>query len=99
MPAPRSRVLIDSACPLCSSLARFISARDPQHRFDFASGSDPSTLVLLENGQTYTRSTAVLRILSQLPFPWPLLARLARLFPRSLRDAAYDAVARNRRRL
>lgn len=102
MPVPLespSLVLIDSACPLCSRLARFISARDANHQFDFAPGSDPSTVVLLEDGHSYTRSTAILRILARLPFPWPILARLGLLVPPSLRDAVYNAIARNRRRL
>jgi len=53
---------------------------------------------LLQNGQAHYRSEAVLRTLSQLPFPWKM-ARIALLLPRGFRDAAYNLIARHRIRL
>jgi len=44
------------------------------------------------------RSSAVLRVCGVLGGAWPLL-RIAWLVPKPLRDAAYDLVARRRRRL
>ena len=55
------------------------------------------TLVLMEDGRVYERSTAVLRIARQLRAPWPLLFAFI-VVPRPLRDWAYDAVARRRYR-
>jgi predicted DCC family thiol-disulfide oxidoreductase YuxK len=49
-------------------------------------------------GQVYTRSDAALRIARYLGGPWHL-ARIARLVPRPIRDAAYDLIARHRHRL
>lgn len=55
------------------------------------------SVVLLERGRAYTRSTAALRIARRLRWPWPILWPLV-AFPRPLRDWAYDLVARNRYR-
>lgn len=59
---------------------------------------DPmDSLVLVENGQYSTRSTAALRIVRHLSWPWPLLNVLI-LVPRPLRNFCYDVFARNRYR-
>lgn len=58
---------------------------------------DPDSVVLVEAGQVYTHSTAVLRIARGLGGAWPLLGA-GRLVPRPWRDAAYRWVARNRYR-
>ncbi len=55
----------------------------------------PETVVLVENGQVYTHSTAALRILRQLRGPWAWLYA-AIVVPRPLRDAVYRFVARHR---
>jgi len=57
----------------------------------------PETLLLLDDGQIYERSSAVLRIVSHLRFPWNLLGVL-RIIPRPIRDAIYGLIARNRYR-
>ena len=98
---------------MCNGTVRFIIARDPEARFRFAplqsetgrrllaeSGagdSGPDSIILIQNGQAYTRSAAALRIVRQLRFPWPLLYALI-LVPPFLRDKGYDLIARNRYR-
>lgn len=60
----------------------------------------PDTLVLLaDDGRLLVRSDAVAESLRSLGGGWRAAAGLARLAPRRLRDAAYDTVARSRRRL
>lgn len=49
-------------------------------------------------GRAFTRSDAVLHAARYLGGRWHL-ARVGRLLPRALRDAAYDLVARHRHRL
>lgn len=109
----KSVVLIDGVCHLCQGVVRFIIPRDPDAKFMFAplqsemserllgSGEIPAgqlnTVVLIENGKSYTESAAVLRIFRRLRFPWPA-AYLFILVPRPLRDALYRLVARNRYR-
>jgi predicted DCC family thiol-disulfide oxidoreductase YuxK len=102
-------VLFDGVCNLCNGAVRFILARDPAGRFRFASLQSEAarrllrddgraeTIVLLEAGKTYTKSTAALRIARGLRFPWPLLYALVAV-PRPLRDLVYDWVARHRYR-
>jgi predicted DCC family thiol-disulfide oxidoreductase YuxK len=104
-------LLFDGVCTLCNGFVRFVIDRDPAGRFQFAPlQSDaarrvlgaapqplPDSLVLVENGRLFTRSTAALRVARGLRFPWPL-AYLFVAVPRPVRDWLYDAVARNRYR-
>ena len=58
---------------------------------------DPDTVVLVEDGRLYAHSSAALRIMSHLRWPW----RWGRVFvvvPRPLRDVVYRWIARNRYR-
>jgi len=96
----RPVVLFDGVCNLCNGVVRFIIARDPSARFRFAplppaDAGATDSIVLVEAGKKYTRSTAALRIARGLRFPWPLLYALM-LAPRPLRDLVYDWVARHR---
>jgi predicted DCC family thiol-disulfide oxidoreductase YuxK len=59
--------------------------------------ASPDSVVLLEDGQLYSHSTAVLRIARHLDGPWRLAA-VGRLLPQRWRDAAYRFVARHRYR-
>lgn len=104
-----SVILFDGVCNLCNGFVRFVIARDPHSRFQFGplqsdaaqrllAGAPPvsgESVVLIENGRVFRRSTAALRILRRLTLPWPF-AYIAILVPRPLRDAVYDVVARNR---
>jgi len=58
---------------------------------------DPDSIVLVENGRVYERSTAALRIVRRLRGAWKL-AWLFVIVPRPLRDLVYRLVARNRYR-
>lgn len=95
----------DGYCHLCSATIRWVIRNDRKNRFSFqaleeggedlAVGAD--TVVLQADGATYLKSSAVLRIATNLRFPWPLLGILW-LVPRFIRNAVYDLVARNRKR-
>jgi predicted DCC family thiol-disulfide oxidoreductase YuxK len=92
---------------------QFIIARDPSARLRFATLSSPAaqrlieqsdaraplpdSIVLMDQGRAYTRSTAALRIARRLRFPWPLLYAFI-IVPRPLRDLIYDFIARHRYR-
>jgi predicted DCC family thiol-disulfide oxidoreductase YuxK len=107
-------VLFDGVCNLCNGAVQFIVRRDPAAYFQFASmGSAaalhvlgaapipdplPDSLILVEDGGVFTRSTAALRIARRLTFPWPLAYALV-VIPRPLRDLIYDLVARYRYRV
>ncbi len=54
------------------------------------------SIVLLEDGQRFTHSTAALRVARRLRGVWPLYAFI--LVPRPVRDLVYRWIARNRYR-
>jgi predicted DCC family thiol-disulfide oxidoreductase YuxK len=106
-------VLFDGLCGFCSTSVRFILKRDRGRHFTFAPQQSQAgmammgkcdlesdildTLVLVDAGRCWTRSTAALKIVRSLSGAWPLLYALI-LVPRPLRDFFYDAFARNRYR-
>jgi predicted DCC family thiol-disulfide oxidoreductase YuxK len=104
-------VLFDGLCQLCSGSVRFLLRRDRQARLRFAALQSPAgqtllewcrrppadfdTLVFIERGRAYFKSTAVLRLARYLAWPWPLCS-LALVVPECLRNWCYDRLARNR---
>jgi predicted DCC family thiol-disulfide oxidoreductase YuxK len=112
-PAGGPIVLFDGICNLCHGTVRFIIARDPGARMRFSSLQSPTgariaashgvtpgaleSMLLVENGVLYRKSTAALRIARLLRFPWWLGYGLI-VVPRFLRDAVYDFVGRHRYR-
>lgn len=107
-------VVFDGDCAFCSDSARRVLKHDRLGRFRLTPAQsalgrallthygldplDPSTLVLVEDGRAWTRSDAVVRILSGLEGPIRR-ASVLRWLPRPVRDAAYDGIARRRRSL
>src|SRR6476661_2083326 len=96
-------ILFDGVCNLCN---QFVIARDPRAKFSFASlqseaaarlavrvgsADGRESIVLLENGRAFTQSTAALRIVVALGFPWTLAGALM-IVPRPLRDWVYAVV-------
>ncbi|SDZ75756.1 Predicted thiol-disulfide oxidoreductase YuxK, DCC family [Arachidicoccus rhizosphaerae] len=53
------------------------------------------SIILIKNGQVFDRSTAVIKVLSLLGFPWNL-ATIILILPRALRDPLYNYIARHR---
>ncbi|HXC06030.1 MAG TPA: DCC1-like thiol-disulfide oxidoreductase family protein [Bacteroidia bacterium] len=106
-------LLFDGYCNLCNSSINFILDRDRKDRFRFAALQSPAGVVLLkqyniipgitdsivaiENGKAYLRSSAALRIAANLGFAWNLFL-IFYILPPFLRNAAYDFIARNRYR-
>lgn len=56
---------------------------------------DPETLVLVEGGVVYERSTAALKIARRLRGGWKAFAALL-VLPRGVRDVGYNFIARHR---
>jgi predicted DCC family thiol-disulfide oxidoreductase YuxK len=104
-------VLFDGVCNLCSASVRFVIQRDTKKKFLFASLQSEfakrkfperaddaiKTIVLLTNSKTYFRSDAALEISKELNGLWPALYFL-KIIPRSIRNAIYDFISRNRYR-
>jgi predicted DCC family thiol-disulfide oxidoreductase YuxK len=103
-------ILFDGVCNLCTGSVRFVIERDSRKRFRFASLQSPvaerllgrredlEAVILLQNGKTYRKSGAALRIARRLDGLWPLLAVLL-IIPGFLRDAVYDWIGRRRYRM
>ena len=106
-------ILFDGVCNLCNRAINFAIDSDPGLVFHFASlqsivgerllarfeidPNETDSIVLIEEGKAYVKSTAVLRIVRRLGKLWPIIYGLI-LIPRPLRDAAYMAIARRRYR-
>lgn len=102
-------ILFDGVCHFCDASVQFIMKRDGG-TFHFASlqseigqqyvkkfGLSVDSVVLVEQGQAFTKSTAALKIARHLGMPWSLLI-VARVIPRSFRDLVYGFIAKNRYR-
>lgn len=107
---PARVVLFDGVCNVCNAAVNFIIDRDREGKFRFASlesdvgrrlchthglPEDFDTIALIDGGEAYTRSTAVLRIAKELDGAWPLLFSLV-VLPRPVRDRAYRYFAAHR---
>lgn len=107
---PPLLVLFDGHCNLCSATVRFIVKRDRRHRFRFAPltgptaqralstirGRDlPDSILFFENGVMHERSAAALSISRYMDGAWPIFYAFM-IFPRPIRDAVYELVARKR---
>jgi predicted DCC family thiol-disulfide oxidoreductase YuxK len=107
-------ILFDGVCNLCNGAVQFVIKHDREDRFRFAAlqsetGSslsrerhiDPAkmdSIILIDPGTAYyTKSDAALEIARDLK-GYGFLPILFSWIPRSIRDAVYDLVARNRYR-
>jgi len=107
----KSIILFDGICNLCNSSVNFIIKNDAKEHFLFASlQSDaakeillhlPSnnlnlnSIVLIENGNFYEKSTAALRISKHLNGGYKALYAFI-IVPKLIRDWVYNLIAKNR---
>ena len=107
-------IVFDGDCVLCSANARFVLEHDRRGYFRLAAMQDtvgkallkqagvdpvdPTTLIIVEGDTVRRDSDAAIAIYEGLGWPWAI-AGMTRIAPRSLRDAVYHWVARNRYRL
>ena len=110
----KSIILFDGVCNLCNASINFLIKHDKKAQFLFASfQSDAAkeimlhfnlknlnldSIVLIEGGKIYEKSTAILRIIRLLDGGFKLLY-FFRVIPKSIRDWLYNAIAKNRYRL
>jgi predicted DCC family thiol-disulfide oxidoreductase YuxK len=104
-------VLFDGVCNLCNASVNFLIKRDRKSVFRYATqqseigrqllqthGVEPDTsVVVIDAGRAYLRSSGWLRLARHLPFPWRL-GVLLWIIPRPLCDWMYGVIARNRYR-
>lgn len=106
-------IAFDGACGLCDGFVRFLLKHDSDGLFSFAAstsqqgraifrrtGQDPdhpSSVVLIDGDLIFLESEAAIKSVAALGGGFRLVGGL-NVLPRSLRDAAYRYVARNRYR-
>ncbi|KAA3615935.1 MAG: thiol-disulfide oxidoreductase DCC family protein [Flavobacterium sp.] len=104
-------VLFDGVCNLCNEAVQFMIKHDHDDRFRFAAlqeeiglaltrkynidTSRVDSIVLIDNGKAYVKSTAALHIALYLKGIWPI-CHAAIILPRFVRDFVYDIIARYR---
>jgi Uncharacterized protein conserved in bacteria len=107
-------LLVDGDCALCHGMTQFAVRRDKRQRFRIAAlqseigskllahcGLDVrklDSLVLMERGRVYVKSSAALRVFRRLGGLWPLLYA-AIIVPTPIRDYGYSWIARMRYRM
>ena len=104
-------ILFDGVCNLCNRSVTYVIKRDKKDRFRFAPFQDEAgqrliakynidraktdSIVLIDDGKVYIKSTAALRISRYLGGGYPLLYGFM-IVPNFIRNWVYDYVAHNR---
>ena len=104
-------VLFDGVCRLCGAWAEFLIRFDRRQLFKLAALQSEEgkrildwhglpvdggeSVVLVEGSRLYVKSSAFVRVMARLPFPWKAAA-VVWLIPSVIRDWLYDRVALNR---
>ena len=107
-------VIFDGICVLCCAGLHWIVRHDRRGHWRFLAMQSrkgaaalseagikplaPTSFLVLYGGRSYIESEACLVIAGDVGGIWRVLATVARIVPRSVRDAAYRVVARNRYR-
>ncbi len=107
----KSIILFDGVCNLCNSSVNFILKHDKKKQFIFTSlQSDAAkkillqfpmkifnldSIILIENGLIYEKSTAALKISKHLYNGYQLLYIFI-ILPKVIRDWVYNYIAKNR---
>jgi predicted DCC family thiol-disulfide oxidoreductase YuxK len=111
---PRTGVILfDGTCAFCEGWVKFFATRDSGY-FRFGASQTPEaaallaqygtsrdaarSIILIEDGKVYLRSTAALRIMTRLNAPWRWLGILLWV-PLPIRDAVYRVIAAVRHRI
>lgn len=111
MKHPNTLIIFDGVCNFCNASINFIIRRDPNAIFTFgtvqsATGTrllsdlnidptDPTTFVLIHDGEVFLKSNAALEISKHLTGAWPIMSYL-RFIPVTIRDSIYNLIAKNR---
>ena len=98
-------VFFDGVCGLCNHTVNWLLAHDPEQgktageMLDGEIRNRLDTLVFVRDGETFTRTAAVSRILITLGGRWHVLGGLLWIIPSPIRDLGYCVVSRLRYRL
>ena len=109
-----SIIIFDGDCGFCNRTIMFFAKNDVNNCFKFISnnsdfgkgllqkiqilGLEQSTIVLIENDNTFTRSSAIWRILLKIP-KYRMLGFSLLLIPKKVSDWFYDFISNRRKRI
>jgi predicted DCC family thiol-disulfide oxidoreductase YuxK len=104
-------ILFDGVCNFCNRTVNLILEHDKDAKFKFAPSQSSAginmlqqfgldqkasaSVILIDNENVYTKTDAVIQIATHLK-GWPRLLMGLKLIPKTLRDLAYDVIAKNR---
>ncbi len=104
-------VLFDGVCNFCNSSVNFIIRHDKKDYFRFTplqseigmkisekynlDSGNLKSVILVDKGKIYTKTTAALRIAKQLSGAWPALYIFI-IVPAPIRDVVYNIIAKYR---
>jgi len=104
-------VLFDGVCNFCNSSVNFIIRHDKKDYFRFTplqseigmkisekynlDSGNLKSVILVDKGKIYTKTTAALRIAKQLSGAWPVLYVFI-IVPPPIRDVVYNIIAKYR---
>ena len=107
-------ILFDGICNLCNASVIFVLRHERKPIFQFASIQSEAgrkllswcgypadynqAVILIDNGNIYSGSTAALKIGQQLRFPWSFLSCAGFIVPKFIRDWVYKQIAIHRYR-
>ncbi|CAM2863007.1 thiol-disulfide oxidoreductase DCC family protein [Acinetobacter celticus] len=107
-------ILFDAICVVCNRWANFLIRNDQQLKFKLASAQSElgvailqhygmstthyTTMIVIINGQLYTESTALLKVMQHLGLPFSIM-NAGYFIPRPIRDFLYRRVVLNRYQL
>ncbi|WP_435094570.1 thiol-disulfide oxidoreductase DCC family protein [Halorubrum sp. N11] len=113
LPDDDAIILFDGVCNLCSGFVQFVLPRDTEDKYRFASlqsdvgqallaehdlpTDELESVVLIEDGESYVKSAAIIHIATGLGGRYRLLSPF-RHVPRPIRDRIYDFIAEHRYR-
>ena len=104
-------IVFDGVCVLCTAWLRFVLKHDPHGEFKFATiqspagrqvlanngldPDDPESFLLLLDGQPFSDSIAMIRVVSEFGGAWRMI-KLLYVVPGPIRDWLYRLIARHR---
>ena len=107
-------ILFDAVCVICNGWAKFLIKYDKKIQFKLVSAQSElgtallkhyqmstehyTTMIVIKDGKLYTESTALLKVMQHLGFPFSLM-NAGYFIPRFIRDFLYRLVALNRYKL
>lgn len=103
-------ILFDGVCNFCNRMVNFVIRFDRKDRFRFAPLQSKAgeafretyhiplsvdSFIYIENGKAHVYSTAALKVLIRMGFPW-LLMGFFLIVPTFIRDGIYKWIGKNR---